>query len=165
MIPEHVRLTQLIVADSYCGLEIVEEPKGSNRGYWVELFQESGGGNEGDAWCMHYVVHCHIRACKIQRYRKPWLKVTGWCRGQWEYALKEPRLKIITAEQMADGYVVPPGAVWVRYDASGKGHTGFVESFNPNTGIMKSNEGNASDGVRVKTYNIEDIKDFKGVIL
>lgn len=161
MIPKAIRTTTLAMARSYLGLEIEEDPPGSNEGFWVELFQEAVGLNEGDAWCMGFIYMCSREAHIIYGQETP-LKKTGWCKGQWLHAEKDNKLEVIYEENIVQ---LPRGSIWIRYDGHGRGHTGFVLSHNLATGVMRSVEGNASDGVRVRTYNVNDIKDFKGVIV
>ena len=161
--PKHVLRTQLFIASTYVG-RVAEVPDGSNRGFWVDEFIEDGGGNPGDAWCMHGVYHCHEMACDMQRTR-PFLKRTGWCKGQWLYALDQPTLTVVLAPDILAGYQVPDGAVWIRYGSNGKGHTGFVFDHDPGKNELKSIEFNCSNKVDVRVYTITNIADFKGVIL
>ena len=165
-LPDHLLATQLFVAKTYIGIGVKEEPLGSNLGYWVEEFQKDAGCNEGDAWCMAFIYSCHLEACRMQRVKKPFLKRTGWCKGQWIYAMDyAPRLKVITARDMIAGAKAPDGSVWIRFDDTGRGHTGFVYDHDPKTNTLKSIEGNATDRVKPVEYIITNIANFKGVIL
>ena len=161
--PTHLLETQLLVATVYLGLDVEEEPLGSNLGYFVEEFQEDAGCNPGDAWCMAFIYSCHVKACRMQRIKKPRLKRTGWCKGQWLYALDN--LTVITVEDMLNERKAPDGSVWIRYDGSGRGHTGFVYDHDVKHNVLKSIEGNASDKVRPVEYIISNIPNFKGVII
>lgn len=164
--PEYLRVTQLHIALTMLGLEVEEEPLGSNLGYWVRDFQKDAGLNKGDAWCMAFIYWCHERACKMQRIKQPFLKRTGWCKGQWEYADKyDVKVQVITEAAMLDGTKAPDGSVWIRFDEAGRGHTGFVYDHDPKLNVLKSIEGNASDKVRAREYIITNINNFKGVIV
>ena len=160
--------SQLEMAMICRGMEIQEEPLGSNLGKFVEIFLEDAGCNDGDAWCMAFVYWCHLTACR--RYPTflipdaPYLEKTGWCKGQWLYAKTAPNLIIITADIILSGTEIPRGAIWIRYDGAGKGHTGFVADHDPDKKTIISIEGNASDRVQAKKYKIPDIANFKGVI-
>ena len=153
------------MAKIYLGLSVKEEPLGSNRGFWVEEFQEDGGGNPGDAWCMHGVFSCHEEACAIQRIKKPFLKRTGWCKGQWLYALDSPRVDVVHAPEIFNGWQIPDGAIWIKYRGDGTGHTGFVYDHDPARDEIKSIEFNHSNKVDIEVYTLTNIADFKGVIL
>ena len=164
--PKHLLATQLHVALTFLGLHVEEEPLGSNLGYWVREFQKDTGLNKGDAWCMAFVYSCHKIACDMQRIKNPYLKRTGQCKRQWLYAMNDtPRLSIITTADMVAGDKAPDGSVWIRYDAAGRGHTGFVYDHDPKTNTLKSIEGNASDKVKAREYIITNIPTFKGVIV
>jgi len=163
--PDHILATQLHIAKGYYAMGVIEEPVGSNRGFWVEEFIEDGGGNPGDAWCMHGVYACHVEACRIQRLKYPLLKRTGRCKTQWLYAVDNPKLTIIQAPDILRGHLIPDGAIWVKVRADGTGHTGFVIDHDPDTNTMKSLECNCGNKVDIKEYIISNIADFKGVIL
>lgn len=162
--PDYLLATQLHIARGYYGIKVAEEPLGSNLGYWVDIFQEDAGLKGGDAWCMAFIYHCHELACTMQRINNPLLKATGWCKGQWLWALKSTRLSVMPRDAIKDGWEIPRGAVWVRFDEDGTGHTGFVIDHNPKGKTFKSLEGNASDRVKIKEYIISNINNFKGVI-
>ena len=163
--PKHLLATQLHVALTFLGLHVEEEPLGSNLGYWVREFQKDTGLNKGDAWCMAFIYSCHKIACDMQRIKKPFLKRTGWCKGQWLYALKDSRVTVVTTQEMILGAKAPDGSIWIKYNADGRGHTGFVYDHDPKTNTLKSIEGNASDKVKAREYVITNIDNFKGVIL
>ena len=163
-IPKHILVTQLHIAKVYALGNVAEVPLGSNKGFWVDEFIEDGGGKSGDAWCMHGVYHCHEQACHMQRAARPWLKKTGWCKGQWIYCFDHPAVTIVTAENILNGYQIPDGAVWIKYRQDGTGHTGFVFDHDPHRDEMKSIEFNHSNRVDVDVYTIQNIADFKGVI-
>lgn len=163
--PTHILATQLHIATMYALGNVREVPDGSNRGFWVSEFIEDGGGKDGDAWCMHGAYHCHVKACAMQRVKTPWLKRTGWCKGQWLYALEEPRLTVVQAPEILNGWQIPDGAIWIKVRKDGTGHTGFVFDHDPDKNELKSIEFNHSNKVDVETYTITNIADFKGVIL
>ena len=71
---------------------------------------------------------------------------------------------ILTAEMLLDTKA-PDGSIWIKYNADGRGHTGFVYDHDPKTNTLKSIEGNASDKVKAREYIITNIDNFKGVIL
>jgi hypothetical protein len=162
--PRHILRTQLAMAKIYLGIGVAEEPKGSNHGFWVEEMQEDGGGNKGDAWCMHGVYSCHAEACEIQRI-DPILSRTGWCKGQWLWAMDSPKVDIVHATEILNGWQIPDGAIWIRYDRAGCGHTGFVYDHDPGKKELKSLEFNCGDKADWRVYTITNIPDFKGVIL
>lgn len=162
--PKWILETQLHIAVMYALGNIAEVPPGSNRGFWVEEFQEDAGINPGDAWCMAGVYHCHLKACGMQRVARPWLKRTGWCKGQWLYCLDQPNLTIVHAPTILQGWQIPDGAIWIRYGANGCGHTGFVYDHDPEKKELKSIEFNHSNKVDIETYTIPNIPDFKGII-
>ena len=162
--PTHILRTQLAMAKIYLALNVVEIPSGSNRGFWVEEFQEDGGGNAGDAWCMHGVYSCHVEACEQQRIKVPYLKRTGWCKGQWTYCLDNSRVDIVHRDQILNGWQIPKGAIWIKVRKDGTGHTGFVVDHDPHRDEMKSIEFNHSDRVDTDIYTLQNIADFKGVI-
>lgn len=161
IVAEAIQTATLAIARSYLGIEIKEDPPGSNEGFWVELFQEAVGLNEGDAWCMAFIYMCSREAYKMYGLETPLLR-TGWCKGQWLHAEKHPLLGVIYEENLVQ---IPRGSIWIRFDGAGKGHAGFALSHNLGSGLMRSLEGNASNGVRVRTYNVSEIKDFKGAIV
>ena len=164
--PKHLLRTQLHCAKDYALGKVKEEPLGSNRGFWVEEFQEDAGINPGDAWCAAGVYSCHEEACDMQRISVPFLKRTGWCKGQWLYALKQPRLGILSAKDIIeDKKQIPDGAIWIRYADDGTGHTGFVFDHDPDKNELKSIEFNCGNQADVRVYIISNIPDFKGVII
>lgn len=164
--PPHLLETQLLVAMTMLGVGVQEEPMGSNLGYFVEEFQEDTGLSPGDAWCMAFIYWCHLKACKMQRVKNPFLKRTGWCKGQWIYAMDDtPRLSVITTKDMINGHKASDGSVWIRYDGTGRGHTGFVYDHDPKLNMLKSIEGNAGDKVKAVKYIITNVENFKGCVI
>ena len=164
--PQHLLETQLTLAQIDLGCDIKEEPLGSNVGYWVEEFQEDAGLSDGDAWCMGWVYSKHYKACRIQRISVPFLKRTGWCKGQWMWALKDTRLGVIPAKDIIVNKIqIPDGAIWIRYADDGTGHTGFVYDHDPDKNQIKTIEGNKSNRIGTGDYTVSNIADFKGVII
>ena len=162
--PIHIRETQLFIAEGYLGMDIAEEPLGSNVGYYVNVFLKDAGLPPGNAWCMAGVYHCHKRACRIQRLLWTYLARTGWCKGAWLHAAESTKLSILQGPDILAGAKMPRGSIWIRYDPDGCGHTGFVVDHNPDKNLMKSLEFNAGDRVKTKEYIITNINNFKGVI-
>ena len=163
--PDYILASQLVMAKIYLGIGVAEEPMGSNAGFWVEEMQEDAGINKGDAWCMAGVFSCHLEGCRNQRRQKPYLKRTGWCKGQWLWAHESPKLTVIGRDQIINGWQIPDGAIWIKVREDGTGHCGFVYDHDPKKNEMKSIEFNHGNKADWDTYLISNIADFQGVII
>lgn len=182
MIPERIRLLALNEAMILYGAEIVEEPDGSNKGFFIEMMQEKFGGQSGWAWCMYAVQWWYYRAYKAYSQKSPFLKydangaidldaANGHCYSVWHHAIASERLEIRNTEEILDGFKIPTGAIYIRYDPDKTGHTGLVVSHfqddNHQEDRIRVIEGNASDGVRKREYRLRQLidKNLKGIII
>ena len=183
MIPEPIRLLALDEAMILYGAEIVEEPDGSNKGFFIEMMQEKFGGQPGWAWCMYAVQWWYYRAFKAYLQDSPFLKykangeidlaaANGHCYSVWHHVQPPGGIvNVVTTDEILAGYKILTGAIYIRYDADKTGHTGLVVSHfqddnNHQNDRIRIIEGNASDGVRKREYRLRQLidKNLKGII-
>lgn len=116
-------------------VKVEEEPRGSNRGVWVDRFLKSAHTDVGQPWCAAFVTFC--------------LQQAGWDPfahdlhdGVPEPAAVDSWAKFSRAANRAKGSPYR-GRLFV---IAGKGHThiGFVSALNPD-GSFQTIEGNSND--------------------
>ncbi len=182
-IPKPIRRLIFHTALSFLGADVKEVPKGSNSGPFIDLMKKEFGGGEKWAWCMYAVQWWVLHAYEVYGYPRSPLAfydeygdidrkaANGHCYSVWQRALKQDAFTIITTDDLIGGAEAPLGTIWVRYDESRRGHTGVivnhaVDSENPRQGIIRSIEGNASDGVKQVDHVLRALVDkgLQGVI-
>ena len=107
-----------------------ENPLGSNWGHPVEEYIASVGLNEPVSWCMCFMYWCFGQASKGLSITNPMTKTAGVVHA-WQVAYPEHK---ITADPQA-------GDIFIMDFGGGHGHTGIVESVDPD-GTLHTVEGN-----------------------
>jgi len=177
-IPDYVKSSAAEIAMIYLGCEIAEEPIGSNRGFWVEMFQQRFGGKASWAWCMYFVQTCYYQA--YARYPEllrlggsPLAECPnpGHCYSVWQHAKESDRMEILSVAAIMAGRKIPHGAPYIRFNLDKTGHTGIVISHwqndtNHELDIIKTIEGNSSNAIQRKQYFLKDLlaNSMKGAI-
>jgi len=134
---EAIRVAQL-------ELGVMEEPKGSNRGPRVEVFQRGYDGADylvGQRWCARFARWCFETAAKNLGVPSPF---AGW-KSDLASAPKwrdQARLRRCLTSTPA------PGRVALHLTDSGAGHVTIVASVDA-AGWVTSLGGNEDDGVRI----------------
>lgn len=116
--------------------QIGVKEQGNNRGLVVSQYIKTGGGTDGQSWCMYFVYWCYNEASKLLKIKNP-LQRTGSCSQQLRYAKSlYSGIKVIEADNMYFNAKIKSGAIAIfkKGTASsndiGKlwlGHTGIVE--------------------------------------
>lgn len=190
-IPKPIRRLIFHTALSFLGADVRETPDGSNAGPFIDLMKKEFGGGENWAWCMYFVQWCVLHAYEIYGHQRSPLAIyvephetaydpdfkidldapNGHVYSIWHHALRQDAFDIITTDELIQGREAPLGSIWVRYDESRKGHTGIVvnhavDSENPRQGIIRSIEGNTSNGVNQRDHVLRALidKGLQGVI-
>lgn len=109
-------------------VRVNEEPKGSNRGYWVEAFLEACGLGGGNPWCAAFVTFV-LKTCGIMPDVDGPAAVRNWA------AWAEKNGKLTTAPKRGD--------LFFTLNANGTGHIGFV--IEAKNGQIRTIEGNTND--------------------
>ncbi len=103
--------------------KVIEVPKDSNRGLWVEAFQRVAGCNPGDPWCASFVAACNHYAGRI-KLPPGAAAVRFWA--------SSPKLERVSKPRRGDMFY------WLQRD--GRGHIGFVVKIH--VGYVETIEGN-----------------------
>lgn len=114
--------------------EGVREKGGNNKGYEVELFQDTLGGVSSEAWCMSFVQSCIAFAEYVTGIKSP-VAGSEHCMTVWNKTPVAQRVNSIPLK----GAIV----IW-RHGTSTSGHTGVVESCDGKT--FTAYEGNTEGG-------------------
>jgi hypothetical protein len=118
-----------LAAESCVGIK----ESSNNSGTMVELFQETIGSANKEAWCMAFIQSCLAYAERKTGVKSP-IAATEHCMTCWNESPKSCRVKKIPA----------PGAIIIwRHGAGPAGHTGVMLEY-MNT-KMATCEGNTSD--------------------
>lgn len=129
---------------------VKEQPPGSNRGPRVDQYQ---GGSKGQYWCCHFVSWCVEQTGKSPfGHRAAVSSLRKWGKSNGKY----------TPSERAQPQ---PGDIFTksRYDKAGKlvgGHTGFVQSYNPDNRTVRTVEGNVRDKVMELTRSLSSLDGF-----
>ena len=107
-----------------------EKPLGSNWGHPVQDYIERAGIDSPCAWCMCFQYWCFDEAAKQIGIPNPLTK-TGSVSHAWQVAY--PIHKVLANPQVGDIFIM-------EFEAGG-GHTGIVESIDPD-GTLHTIEGN-----------------------
>src|SRR5690348_9736076 len=76
--PLSERLVQL--AAYHCDvLHVEEEPRGSNRGEWVDRYLAAAGAEPGEPWCASFVTYL-LQQCGYEHLPSAPAAVVGWAR-------------------------------------------------------------------------------------
>lgn len=125
--PKAEKLVQL--AAYHCDeLKVREEPKGSNRGPWVDIYLRAAGVDPGNPWCAAFVTYLLQRVGQEQFPKHP-AAVIEWSR----WAEKSGHL--VTEPKRGD--------LFFLLNSNGTGHIGIVLE-NKGTRI-RTIEGNSND--------------------
>jgi hypothetical protein len=126
----------LKVAQSQVGE--MEKPLGSNWGMPVQEYLASVGITEPASWCMAFVYWCFGTACKKLGISPDPLTCTGSVVHAWNVAYPEHK------SNDTPGFVPQPGDIFIMEFSPTAGHTGIVESIDPD-GTLHTIEGNTDD--------------------
>lgn len=153
--------------------QIGVKEQGNNRGKIVSQYIKTGGGSDGQSWCMYFVYWCFNEASKFFNKKNPLMK-TGSCSQQLRYAKSlYSGMKVIEAKRIFFHEKIKTGAIAIfkKGTASsndiGKlwlGHTGIVEKqIDKQTfQLIEGNTNNAGsrngDGVYPKIRKINNSK-------
>lgn len=119
----------LIIAAWLCDVEKVQEdPKGSNRGEWIDEFLRAAKTSLGQPWCAAFVNYCLVAALVSEkdlpggpaavRNWRHWAKAYD----RWQSSPERCGLFVLASS-----------------------HIGFVAGYNKSTGIVQTIEGNTND--------------------
>jgi len=164
IIPMDFKIRRIAIhwAIGYYGADIRENPAGSNRGFFIEYFQEQGGGQKGYSWCMYFIRHLFEDAHSVYGLDCPLLK-SGQCYAVWKDAIQNPDLRIITTDEILNGIRIPHGSIIIRYNSESdkRGHVGLVWNHIRAAGTERKNdtirtiEGNKSDRIDTRDASLE----------
>ena len=113
-------------------LKVQEDPIGSNRGPWVDIYLESAGASPGEPWCAAFVTYL-LKQCGWSDFPSAPAAVSSWSHRAAQ----------------SDGTVETPGRGDLFYllHANGEGHIGIVVENEGET--IRTIEGNSNtDGSR-----------------
>jgi len=125
------------------------EETGANVGFTDRRFEKRMkeiGWKTGDAWCMFYVKLIYLKAHPFHRQKLNTL-LNGSVSSSYNNVVNDPNKTLTVSDTPVVGAIV----FWT-------GHAGLVKSVNKSNGTFKTIEGNTSDAVRIKEYNIETDK-------
>jgi len=111
-------------------LNVHEEPKGSNRGEWVEKYLKAAGLGPGYPWCASFVTYLLKECGYTEGPDKHRAAVISWAR--WA----ENRNKIVAIPKRGD--------LFFTLNANGTGHIGIVLELRVD-GTLRTIEGNTND--------------------
>lgn len=120
-------------------LHVEEEPRGSNRGGWVERYLVSAGSEPGEPWCASFVTYL-LKECGYRSFPSSPAAVSGWAR--WA----EAHYKI--------AFTAMRGALFFLLHADGTGHMGICLSSPDEDGDFRTIEGNSNDGGSREGYEV-----------
>jgi len=126
-----------------------EDPPGSNRGPRVDTYQDA----QGQPWCAHFVSWCVGQAGD-----RPFPH-TGWVEGLRRWAKRNERYTPVEEARPLSGdiFTMP------RHDRNGNlvgGHTGFVQSYDPEAASIQTVEGNTSQSVAERSRALASLDGF-----
>lgn len=128
---------------------VTEQPKGSNRGPRVDIYQ----GGKGQFWCCHFVSWCVEQAGQSPfGHLASVAALREWAQGHRAY------IRAATAEPLTGDIFT-----MARTDRAGRvvgGHTGFVISYDPAAKRMKTVEGNISDRVAERMRTTAEVDGY-----
>jgi hypothetical protein len=148
-LPSSLLTSALITAISQ--INVVEVPRGSNRGPQVDKYLNRVGIDPGTgsyAWCAAFVYYCFDEAAKNLSLPNPLPKTAGVLK-LWSNA---NCLKIRQADALGNPALISAGDIFIIDHGAGLGHTGIVESVNG--GNMVTIEGNTNDGLSRNGYGV-----------
>jgi len=118
-------------------LHVQEEPKGSNRGPWVDKYLGSAGAEPGEPWCAAFVTYL-LKQCGYSHIPPAPAAVIGWAR--WA----ENTGRIVASPGRGD--------LFFLLHANGEGHMGIVlENLG---GAIRTIEGNSNDDGSREGYEV-----------
>jgi hypothetical protein len=129
---------------------VTEQPRGSNRGPRVDVYQ---GGGKGQFWCCHFVSWCVEQAGQSPfGHIASVASLRMWAREHRAY------VPAGSAEPL-------PGDIFTmaRTDRAGTavgGHTGFVINYDAVAKRMKTVEGNVSDRVAERMRSVAEVDGY-----
>lgn len=126
------------IAISQLGKE--ESPRGSNKGPEVNQYLASVGIPPGNSWCMAFVYWCFNQASIQLKIANPLTK-TGGVLNEYSHE----KLNQVATPQAGDIFIMDLG--------NGLGHTGIIESINPN-GTLHTIEGNTDPAGSRNGYGV-----------
>jgi hypothetical protein len=132
-------------------INVVEQPRGSNRGPEVDGFLRSVGLNpaEGNySWCAAFVYWCFKEAASAINVSNPVIRTAGVL-DHWNRA---KCTRITKALAISEPDQVAPGSIFIIDHGGGLGHTGIVESVNG--GNLVTVEGNTNNGLSREGYGV-----------
>jgi|SRR5579862_8596240 len=140
------RLVQL--AAYHCDvLKVQEEPRGSNRGPWVDKYLASAGAEPGEPWCASFVTYL-LKECGLQNLPDDPAAVINWSR--WA----EGTNRIVADPDRGD--------LFFLLHANGEGHIGIIVE-NLGTSI-RTIEGNSNtDGSRDGYEVVRHVRPLSGL--
>ena len=148
-VPRPLQANALLVAISQ--INVVEQPRGSNRGPEVDGYLKSVGLNPANgcyAWCAAFVYWSYQEAARTLSINNPLVKTAGVL-GHWN---KSTAAKISKIEAINEPYKVKPGSIFMIDHGKGLGHTGIVESVTG--GNLITIEGNTNSGQSREGYGV-----------
>jgi CHAP domain/Putative peptidoglycan binding domain len=144
----------LSVAQSQVG--VMEQPKGSNLGPEIEMYQKRVGIPRKTFWCAAYVYFCFDEAAKKLGLPNPVFK-TGGCLHHWN---NSPAKKIKAKDAQNNPSLVKPGHIFILDHGHGHGHTGIVKRVEGGRLITlegNSNPSGSSNGIGVFELDIRKV--------
>lgn len=146
----------LRVAASQVGT--LEWPPFSNSGGPIPDYLAHAQASTGAQWCMAMVVWCMDRAAKDAGKSSP-LKTTASCEQQWTHDHTTAIRKVSAQQARQQPRLIVPGAIFIHLYGGGHGHTGFVQSVDTESHLMRTIEGNANplglDRVGMGCYQLQ----------
>lgn len=140
----------LTVARRYIGVE--EQPRGSNRGPYIDEFIRFVGLEPPQPWCAAFVAFVVHKAASELGITTDFPK-TAWTPAILAYGRRKGNL--ITQQELQLGAKPQPGDVFLLYYPSLNrvAHTGFIERVLP-LGIVQTIEGNTNDQNSREGYKV-----------
>lgn len=121
----------------------MENPLGSNWGHPIEDYLECAGVDEAAAWCMAFQYWCFDKASKGMGIVNPLTK-TASVSHAWQVAYPQHKIKVGPLQV---------GDIFIMLFKTGGGHTGIVESIDPD-GTLHTIEGNSNDSGSPEGYEV-----------
>jgi peptidoglycan hydrolase-like protein with peptidoglycan-binding domain len=148
-VPEPLLAGALLSAISQ--INVVEQPRGSNRGPEVDVYLRSVGLKPETghfSWCAAFVYWSYQQAANKLKIVNPLIKTPGVL-DHWNRA-KCTKISKVTA--VNEPFKVKPGSIFIIDHGGGLGHTGIVESVNG--GNLVTIEGNTNSGSSREGYGV-----------
>lgn len=131
----------------------VKETKGRNRGPEVDKYAKAVGGIIGETWCGYFLGYAY----KAAGLKDP-IALASTLRAKAYFGDADSGRKLLDVGDKADPaknkytyntLPIIPGDV-VIFNEKGESHLGMVESYNSQTGVLVTLEGNSGGGVSSK---------------